>query len=75
VPYWRALALAGLDRPAEARSALEEALRQNPLHPHAHAALARICLAAGDMADAQAHLAAHRRIWPHERESAVQAEE
>jgi tetratricopeptide (TPR) repeat protein len=75
LPYWRALALAGLDRTTDAHDALEEALRQNPLHPHAHAALARLCLTAGDVADAQAHLAAHRRNWPHERAITTQGEE
>jgi tetratricopeptide (TPR) repeat protein len=66
--YWRGLALIELHRPVEARRALEEALRQNPLHRHAHRALARLCLDAGEVEEAQAHLAAQHRNWPNEDE-------
>jgi hypothetical protein len=57
-----------LHRTTEGKQALEEALRHNPLHPHAHRAIARLSLETGDTGQAQAHLAAHRRNWPHERD-------
>lgn len=68
LPYWRAVALAALHRPDEARRALEETLRQNPQHRHAHIALARLCLDAGEVEQAEAHLAAHRQNWPNDSE-------
>ena len=70
LPYWRGLALMELHRPVEARRALEQTLRQNPLHRHAHRVLARLCLDAGELEQAQAHLAAQRRNWPNEDERA-----
>jgi tetratricopeptide (TPR) repeat protein len=62
--FWRAAALIGLHRTDEARGELEETLKQNPLHRHAHRILARLCLDAGEIEQAQAHLAAQRRNWP-----------
>ena len=64
--YWRAIALIGVHQPAEARRELEETLQQNPVHRHAHRILARLCLDAGEMEQAQAHLAAQRHNWPDE---------
>jgi tetratricopeptide (TPR) repeat protein len=66
--YWRGLALMELHRPIEARQALEEALRRNPLDRHAHRVLARLCLDAGEVEEAQTHLAAQRQNWPTEDE-------
>jgi predicted Zn-dependent protease len=57
-----------LHRSREARQALEETVRRNPLHPHAYRLLAHLCLEAGEMEQAQAQLAIHRRHWPQERE-------
>jgi tetratricopeptide (TPR) repeat protein len=68
LPYWRAVALMQLHRPLEARQALEETVRRNPLHPHAYRLLARLHLEAGEMGQAQSRLAAHRERWPQERE-------
>jgi tetratricopeptide (TPR) repeat protein len=68
LPYWRAVALIGLHRPAEARQALAEAVQRNPLHPHARRLLARLALEAGEIGQAQAQLAAHRSHWPQEQE-------
>jgi tetratricopeptide (TPR) repeat protein len=62
--FWRAVALIGLQRTAEARAELEETLKQNPLQRHAHRILARLCLDAGEVEQAQMHLAADRRNWP-----------
>lgn len=66
--FWRAVALIGLHRADEARAELEQTLKQNPMHRHAHRILARLCLDAGQVEQAQAHLAAHRRNWPNELE-------
>jgi predicted Zn-dependent protease len=73
--YWRGAALLELRRPAEARRALEEAARRNPMHPHVYPILARLCLEAGEMEQAQSHLATYRRHWPHVRERELEVQE
>ncbi len=75
LPYWRAVALTGLRRTAEARQALEATLRQNPLHPQAHRDLAQLCLDAGELGQAQAHLVTYHRTWTGQREREIQVEE
>jgi tetratricopeptide (TPR) repeat protein len=68
--YWAAMAHRQLGRSAEARQELEEVLKANPLHPHAHLELARLLTEAGEMEQAEAHVLAHGRNWPHERQVA-----
>jgi tetratricopeptide (TPR) repeat protein len=68
VRYTLALARRDLGQAEEARTLLEAVQKQNPMHPHAHLDLARLYTEKGEMETAQAHVLAHRRYWPDDRD-------
>jgi tetratricopeptide (TPR) repeat protein len=65
--YWAAMAHRQVGRNEEARQELEEVLKANPMHPHAHLELAQLLAEAGETEQAQTHVLAHARNWPNER--------
>jgi tetratricopeptide (TPR) repeat protein len=68
--YGLALARRELGQTDEARALLEQVLKENPMHPHAHLDLARLYTEKGDADAAQAHVLAHRHYWPDDPSSA-----
>jgi tetratricopeptide (TPR) repeat protein len=67
--YALALARRDLGETEEARTLLEAVLKENPMHPHANLDLARLYGGQGDLETAQAHVLAHRRYWPEDRDA------